>query len=82
MLQILNGIKAEKKPLVAKVSVRLHMEEEFYTKGRRLNVKIICKRCGAKVEKEMDSELKKEYSYYCPECDENLFAFECEEIKE
>jgi formamidopyrimidine-DNA glycosylase len=58
------------------------MEEEFYTKGRRLNVKIICKRCGTKAEKETDSELKKEYSYYCPECDENLFSFECEEIKE
>jgi len=58
------------------------MREKFYTKGRRLNVKIVCKRCGAKVKEETDSELKKEYPYYCPECDENLFSFECEEIKE
>lgn len=45
-------------------------------------MKIVCKHCGAKVEEETDSELKKEYPYYCPECDENLFSFECEEIKE
>lgn len=45
-------------------------------------MKIVCKHCVAKVEEETDSELKKEYPYYCPECDENLFSFECEEIKE
>lgn len=43
---------------------------------------MICKRCGTTVEDETDSELKKEYPYYCPECDENLYAFECEEEKE
>lgn len=45
-------------------------------------MKKICKICGTTVEKEHDEELKKEYPYYCPHCDENLFSFECEDILE
>ena len=38
--------------------------------------KYICNRCGTIVEEEKDNELKKEYPFYCPECDENLYSFE------
>jgi formamidopyrimidine-DNA glycosylase len=38
-----------------------------------------CSRCGCLVELEEDTELKKEYPYYCPECDENLYSFETKE---
>ena len=31
---------------------------------------------GHKVRKETDKELKKEYPYYCPTCDENMYEFE------
>lgn len=40
---------------------------------------LICFRCGCLVLKETDPELSKEYLYYCPECDENLYSFETEE---
>ena len=35
-----------------------------------------CKRCSTKVLKETDENLKKDYQYYCPTCDENMFSFE------
>lgn len=35
-----------------------------------------CSRCNSDVVKETDEELKKDYSGYCPECDENLYEFE------
>lgn len=31
---------------------------------------------GHLVRKETDKELKKEYPYYCPICDENMYDFE------
>lgn len=43
------------------------------------NVKV-CKRCGAEVCVETDAELKEEYPYYCPCCDENMYSFECRDI--
>jgi hypothetical protein len=43
--------------------------------------KLVCSRCHCEVEEEKDDELKKEYPYYCPECDENLYSFETEEVK-
>ena len=42
----------------------------------------VCIRCGSRVRKENDKELKKQYPYYCPECDENMFEFEVREDKE
>jgi hypothetical protein len=36
----------------------------------------LCSKCGAEVEVETDEDLKKEYPYYCPECDENMYEFE------
>lgn len=35
----------------------------------------VCKRCSTKVERE--SQVK-DYLYYCPNCDENLYEFETE----
>lgn len=39
----------------------------------------VCSRCGSDVLPEEDEELKKEYPYYCPECDENMYSFECKD---
>ena len=39
-------------------------------------MKKYCCKCDSKVKKETDKELKKEYPFYCPECDENLYSFE------
>jgi len=44
--------------------------------------KLYCSKCGTEVEEEKDKELSKEYPYYCPECDENLYSFEIEESQE
>lgn len=35
-----------------------------------------CLRCKGHVEKETDADLVKEYPYYCPYCDENMYRFE------
>jgi len=35
-----------------------------------------CNRCSENIEKETDKELSKEYPYYCPNCDENMYGFE------
>ena len=45
-------------------------------------MKRICKRCGCKVNEEVEEELKEEYPYYCPYCDENMYSFEVEEAPE
>lgn len=46
-------------------------------------MKKVCKRCGCdEIREETDEELKKEYPYYCPYCDENMYSFEVEEIPE
>lgn len=37
--------------------------------------KRVCNRCGTKVKREW---ILKQYPYYCPECDENMFKFETE----
>ena len=42
----------------------------------------MCKRCGSFVELEKDEELKKEYPYYCPRCDENMYSFETAVVKD
>ena len=44
-------------------------------------MKRYCRKCGTKVRKETEKELRKEYPFYCPKCDENLFGFETD-IKE
>ena len=33
-----------------------------------------CKKCGARVERENELD----YPFYCPRCDENVYAFETE----
>lgn len=38
-----------------------------------------CPRCGVKLERETDTNLKREYKYFCPKCDENYYAFETSE---
>ena len=46
-------------------------------------MKKVCKRCGCdEIREETDEELKNEYPYYCPECDENMYSFEVEEMPE
>ena len=35
-----------------------------------------CSHCGHKVCFEADKELMKEYPFYCPNCDENLYGIE------
>lgn len=42
----------------------------------------ICTRCGTGVLPEVDKGLKEEYPFYCPNCDENMYSFECEDIME
>ena len=41
-----------------------------------MKVKRYCFRCGCQVKKETDKDLRKEYPYYCPNCDENMYTFE------
>lgn len=48
--------------------------------GSESGKKIVCKRCGNEVQEEEDEELRKEYPYYCPKCDENMYSFECKEV--
>jgi len=38
--------------------------------------KRFCRRCGTQVEVEKIKSLKKQYPYFCPNCDENMFDFE------
>lgn len=46
-------------------------------------MKKVCKWCGCdEIRKETNGELKNEYPYYCPYCDENMYSFEVEEIPE
>lgn len=35
-----------------------------------------CIRCGHVVQKETHKGLKREYPFYCPGCDENMYRFE------
>ncbi len=37
---------------------------------------------GHKVRQETNKDLKKEYPYYCPICDENMYKFETKLNKE
>lgn len=39
----------------------------------------VCRRCGSRVLPETDEDLKKEYPYYCVQCDENMYSIECED---
>lgn len=38
--------------------------------------KVYCRKCNNKVRFETDKQLKKEYKYYCPNCNENIYTFE------
>lgn len=65
-----------------------HWFDERYSKGvaylmfgSDAGKRIVCKRCGAEVQPEEDEVLRKEYPYYCPKCDENMYSFECEEVE-
>lgn len=40
-----------------------------------------CRRCGSEVRPERDKWLRKEYPYYCPACDEDMYSFECMEMR-
>ena len=40
-----------------------------------------CNRCSTKVLEEVVPELKKDYQYYCPTCDENMMTFEVSKDK-
>lgn len=37
---------------------------------------VYCKNCGHPVQRETHKGLRKEYPYYCPHCDENMFRIE------
>jgi len=39
-------------------------------------IKRHCFKCGHLVKKEKHKGLRKEYPYYCPHCDENMYTFE------
>ena len=40
-----------------------------------------CKRCGSWVKRETVKGLRKEYSFYCPMCDQNMYRFETVKVK-
>ncbi len=42
--------------------------------------RMACRRCGSNVQPERDKWLRKEYPYYCPKCDEDMYSFECMEL--
>lgn len=42
----------------------------------------VCRRCHGLVLIEETPELKEEYPYFCPECDENLYEFETLDMEE
>ena len=35
-----------------------------------------CNKCGGQVFSELNNELLKQYTGFCPSCDENVFSFE------
>lgn len=37
---------------------------------------VYCKNCGHPVQRETRKWLRKEYPYYCPHCDENMYQIE------
>lgn len=45
----------------------------------RMHTRKICIHCGSAVRRERNRELRKEYPYYCPRCDENMYGFEAVE---
>lgn len=57
-----------------------HSKGVAYLANGKKSGKAVCRRCGTEVQTEEDKELRKEYPYYCPECDENMYSFECEEV--
>ena len=38
--------------------------------------KYYCYKCDSLVKKETDPKLRKEYTFFCPECYENMYKFE------
>lgn len=48
---------------------------------RKPHRKTVCRRCGTEVHRERERHLRKEYPYYCPDCDENMYSFECMEVQ-
>jgi Zn finger protein HypA/HybF involved in hydrogenase expression len=37
---------------------------------------VYCSRCNHLVQRETNKDLRKEYKYYCPHCDENMYSIE------
>lgn len=37
---------------------------------------VYCNKCGHKVKRETNRDLRKEYKYYCDYCNENLYFIE------
>ncbi len=58
-------------------TVHMNYTIVYRTAGESPQGKMVCRRCGAAVCRETDRDLKKEYPYYCPCCDENMYSFEC-----
>lgn len=46
------------------------------TKVYKVAPSCICAHCGHEVCYEADKEVSKEYPYYCPDCDENMYGLE------
>lgn len=42
----------------------------------RARKKRYCNRCGEIVRRETEKELRREYPFFCPNCDENMYRFE------
>ena len=40
-----------------------------------------CRKCNAWMKRETSKELRKEYPFYCPCCNENMYRFETIKIK-
>lgn len=65
-------------PIFQDISVRFRKWRQCRT-ARRARRKMACRRCGSEVRPERDKRLRKEYPYYCPKCDEDMYSFECVE---
>lgn len=46
-----------------------------------MKIKRRCKRCGTIIKKETHRGLRKEYPFYCPCCNENVYRFETTKLK-
>ena len=46
-----------------------------------MRINKFCNRCDSRVKLEKTQGLRKEYKYYCPCCDENLYTFKAHNKK-